>query len=97
VSPELKEAGEKLVAVAEEQAALVEKAKEAGGYDAVKAEWDEVSKKVSEVTAILGPWGEKYGKGELSSADKSYYMKVVVPAASKSADAGLKMLDLIKL
>jgi hypothetical protein len=96
VSAELKAAGEKLVAVADKQAAIVEKAKEAGSYDAVKAEWDEVSKEVSDVTAALRPWGEKYGSGELSDADKAYYMKVVVPAASKSASAGLDMLELIK-
>ena len=97
MSPELKEAAEKLVAVADEEVALVEKAKAAGNFDAVKAEWDELSKKVDEVTATLKPWAEKYTNGELSDADKSYYMKVVVPAASKSANAGLELLDLVEL
>ena len=60
-------------------------------------EWDELSKKVDEVTATLKPWAEKYTNGELSDADKSYYMKVVVPAASKSANAGLELLDLVEL
>ena len=97
VSLRLKEAAERLVALADEEAALVEKAKAAESFDAVKAEWEELSKKVDEVTDALKPWAQKYADGTLSDADKSYYMKVVVPAASKSANAGLELLDLIKL
>lgn len=41
-------------------------------------------------------WAQKYADGSLSDADKSYYMKVVVPTASKSASAGLELLDLIE-
>ena len=43
--------------------------------------------------------GEKYGKGELSDADKSYYIMVAVPAASKSVGVGVGfvVLDLTKL
>ena len=96
VSPELKEAGDKMVKLAEEQEALVKKAASEGGYDAVRAEWDEISKQISEVTSALKPWGDKYAGGSLSDADKSYYMRVVVPAASRSASAGLDMLDYIK-
>ena len=82
--------------MADEEVAFVEKAKAAGDFNAVKAEWDELSKKMSEATSALAPWAQKYGNGELSDADKAYYMKVVVPAASKSASAGLEVLDLIK-
>lgn len=83
--------------LADEQAALVEKAKQAGSYDAVESEWEALSKQVSEATGEIKPWAEKYSDGSLSDADKAYYMKVIVPAASKSASAGLDMLDLIKL
>lgn len=82
--------------LAEEQEALVKKAASEGGYDAVKTQWDEVSRQISEVTGALKPWGDKYAGGSLSDADKAYYMKTVVPAASKSASAGLDMLDYIK-
>lgn len=96
VSPELEKAAENLVALADEQAALVEKAKAEGGFEAVEAEWNELKPRVDEATAALKPWAEKYADGSLSDADKSYYMKVVVPAASKSAGAGLELLDLIE-
>ena len=85
-----------MVAVADEEVAFAEKAKAAGDFNAVKAEWDELSKKVSEATSALAPWAQKYADGSLSDADKAYYMQVVVPAASKSAKAGLEVLDLIK-
>lgn len=97
VSPELKQAAENLVALADEQVALVEKAKAEGGYDAVEAEWDELNTQVSAATEALQPFANKYADGSLSDADKAYYMKVVVPAASKSASAGLDMLDLITI
>lgn len=84
-----------MVTVADEEAALVEKGK-AEGYKAIEAEWNELSKQVNEATAALTPWAQKYADGELSDADKSYYMQVVVPAASKSASAGLALLDLIE-
>lgn len=96
VSPELKEAGDKLAALADSQTALVDKAKAAGSYDAVEAEWEELSKQVSEVTSALQPWAQKLSEGALSDADKAYYMRVVGSAASKSASAGLDMLELIK-
>lgn len=97
VSPELKQAAENLAALADEQVALVEKAKAEGGYDAVKAEWDELNTQVNAATEALQPFANKYADGSLSDADKAYYMKVVVPAASKSASAGLDMLDLITI
>jgi len=84
------------VAVADEEAAFAKKAKEAGDFDAVKAEWDELSKRVNAATSALAPWAQKYADGELSDAEKAYYMKIVVPAASKSASAGLEILDLIQ-
>ena len=84
-------------ALADEQTALVEKAKEAGSYDAVEAEWEALNKQVTEATNELQPWAQKLADGELSDADKAYYMKVVTPAARKSARAGLDMLDLIKM
>ena len=96
VNPELKAAAEALVAVADEEAAFAKKAKEAGDFNAVKAEWDELSKRVNAATSALAPWAQKYANGELSDAEKAYYMKVVVPAASKSASAGLEVLDLIQ-
>lgn len=96
MNPELKAAGDAFVAVADEEVAFVEKAKAAGDFNAVKAEWDELSKKVSEATSALTPWAQKYADGGLTDADKAYYMQVIVPAASKSASAGLEMLDLIK-
>ncbi len=74
----------------------MEKAKEAGSYDAYEAEWNELSAKINDATAALQPWADKFADGSISQADKAYYMKVVVPAASKSAQAGLDMLDLIK-
>ena len=97
VNPELKAAAEALVAVADEEAAFAKKAKEAGDFNAVKAEWDELSKRVNAATSALTPWAQKYANGELSDAEKAYYMKVVVPAASKSASAGLEILDLIQM
>ena len=96
MNPELKAAGDAFVAVADEEVAFVEKAKAAGDFNAVKAEWDELSKKVSEATSALTPWAQKYADGGLTDADKAYYMQVIVPAASKSASAGLEMLELIK-
>lgn len=95
VTPELKEAAENLVALADEEVALVEKAK-ASSFDAVEEEWNDLSSRLDEATAALKPWAQKYSSGELSDADKSYYMKVAVPAASKSASAGLELLNLIE-
>ena len=96
VSPELKEAAEKLVASADEQAAVVEKAKAAGSYKEFEDEWNAASAKASEATAALKPWVKQFEDGSISDADRAYYMKVVVPAASKSAQAGLDMLDLMQ-
>ena len=97
VDPGLKEAAEKLVAVADEQAAIAEKAKAAGSYEQFETEWKAAEDKSREATAALKPWVDKFQDGTISDADKAYYMKVVVPAASKSAQAGLDMLDLIEL
>ena len=83
------------MAAADEAAAVVEKAK-ANGYDAVEAEWDAVQTKLNEATAAVKPFADKFQDNSISDADRAYYMKVVVPAASKSAQAGLDILDLMK-
>jgi hypothetical protein len=80
--------------LADEEAALVEKAKDEG-YKAVEAEWNELNNQAGELTSALKPWAEKIADGSISSADKSYYMKTVMPAASKVADVSLDMIDLM--
>lgn len=97
VTPELKAFVDEYVAVCDELVAVVDKAKEAGSYDAVDADWKAVSAKLDALNGEAQEWGAKYTSGELSDADMAYYNEVMLPAASKSASAGLEMLDLIEI
>lgn len=85
------------VAVCDELVAVVDKAKEAGSYDAVADDWKAVSAKLDALSGEAQEWSAKYNGGEMSEADKAYYHEVMLPAASKSASAGLEMLDLIEI
>lgn len=96
VNPELKAFAEEYMAACDELIAVVDKAKEAGSYDAVEAEWKAVSDKLDALNGEAQQWAAKYNSGELTAADKAYYNKVLLPAASKAASAGLEMIDLIK-
>ena len=71
VSPELKEAAEKLAASADEQAAVVQKAKAAGSYKEFEDEWSAASAKASEATAALKPWVKQFEDGSISDADRA--------------------------
>ena len=97
VSPELKAFVEEYVGVCDKLVAVVDKAKEAGSYNAVEDEWKAVSDELNGLNDEAQQWAKKYNDGELSDADKSYYNKKLVPAATKSASAGLEMLDLIEI
>ena len=55
-----------------------------------------MSKQIDEATNTLKSWARKYADGALSDANKAYYNKVVMPAASKSASAGLAIVDFIE-
>ena len=97
VSPELKEIGEKYVALSDQVVAIVDKAQEAGSYEAVEDEWNEVSGTIDDLSDEAREWATKYSNGELSDADKEYYDEVVLPAALACANAAMSMLDLIKI
>lgn len=84
------------MAVCDKLVAVVDKAKEAGSYNAVEDEWKAVSAELDALNGEAQAWAKKYSDGELSTADKAYYNKVLLPAASKSASAGLELLDLIE-
>lgn len=96
VTPEFKEFADEYVATCNELIAVVNKAKEAGSYDAVKDEWTAVSDKLNEYTTEAQKYAQMYANGEMSKADMAYYDDVLLPAALDSASAGLEMLDLIQ-
>jgi len=81
--------------VCDELVAVVDKAKEVG-YAAVEDDWKAVSDKLDAISAEAQTWATKYSNGELSAAEKAYYNRVLLPAASKSLDAATDMLNLIQ-
>ena len=83
--------------VCDEVIAVAEKAKEAGSFDAVEAEWNAAKGKLDALTETQMEWVNKYSNGELSDIDKEYYDKVLLPKAMKAASAAASMLELIQL
>ena len=95
VSPEFKEFCDRYTAACDELEAVVNKAKEAGSYEAVEQEWNAASALIGQLGDEAADWAKKYSNGDLSQADKDYYDKVLVPIALKSANTASEMLDLI--
>ena len=95
VSPEFKEFCARYTAACDELEAVVNKAKEAGSYEAVEQEWNAASALIGQLGDEAADWAKKYSNGDLSQADKDYYDKVLVPIALKSANTASEMLDLI--
>ena len=95
VSPEFKEFCDRYTAACDELEAVVNKAKEAGSYEAVEQEWNAASALIGQLGDEAADWAKKYSNGDLSQADKDYYDKVLVPIALKSASTASDMLDLI--
>ena len=95
MSPEFKKFADDYVAVCDELVAVVDKAEAANSYAAVEDEWKSISDKLDKLSSEERKYAEIDSNGEHSDADKAYYNKVLLPAATKSANAASRMLKLI--